>query len=225
MAVSGKIVLKNGHVLKGDIDKLPDGNCRIILKEGAIEFEKDEIRKIIILSRRDVVHERFSYAFKMTPKEQHAAVVRHTPYENVINQEARKNNIDPALVKAVIKAESNFKAEDRSQKGACGLMQLMPETAAMLGVKSIFSPQENIRAGTRFLRDMLYQFNGDVDKALAAYNAGPGTVKRYNNGIPPYRETREYIKNVNRHYRKFKNPGEICAYTDDSGCLNIYNVK
>ena len=103
-------------------------------------------------------------------------------------------------------------------------MQLMPQTAAGLGVKDIYSPQENIKGGTRFLRAMLTTFNGDVDKALAAYNAGPGAVRRYN-AIPPYRETQYYVQNVGRFYRHFSEPGKVVAFTDASGALNLYNVR
>jgi soluble lytic murein transglycosylase-like protein len=210
--------------MSGDINRLDDGGCWLTMKHGSLKIEKDEIRRIIVYSRRDRVSERFSSSFRNTPSHPQPARAPTTPYDGIIHQEARKNNLDPALVKAVIKAESNFNPNDTSRKGACGLMQLMPGTADRLGVKSIYSPEENIRGGARFLRDMMAEFNGDREKALAAYNAGPGAVKKYRQ-VPPFRETRAYIDNVNRYYRRYRGDGGMCSYVDDAGCLNIYNVR
>jgi hypothetical protein len=221
----GKVILTNGHSMRGDVTALEDGSCWVTMKSGSIKIEKDEIRKLVIYSTKDRVKERFAYSFRNTPARPQASGMVTTPYENLIHREARKNGLDPALVKAVIKAESNFNPLDRSSKGACGLMQLMPDTASQLGVKSIYSPEENIRGGTRFLRDMMSQFNGDTDKALAAYNAGPGAVRKYHNSIPPYRETRDYVNNVSQYYRHYRKPGELCTFTDEKGCLNIYNER
>jgi soluble lytic murein transglycosylase-like protein len=105
-------------------------------------------------------------------------------------------------------------------------MQLMPRTARMMGVKKIFSPQENIAAGTRFLRYMIDAFDGDLEMGLAAYNAGAGAVKKYGS-VPPYRETKNYVDNVFRFYRKYGSytSGKITSYTDEKGCLNIYNER
>ncbi|MHB9154416.1 MAG: lytic transglycosylase domain-containing protein [Endomicrobiales bacterium] len=223
-ALPGKVVLAGGHTLTGDIVRSEDGSLWVTMKKGSVKFEKDEVRQVVIYSRKDPVRDAFISSFKATPAKRTAARSRETPYENLIAREAQRNKLDPALVKAVIKAESNFYPGDRSSKGACGLMQLMPETARILGVKNIYSPQENIRAGARYLRDMLYLFGGDVEKALAAYNAGPGIVKKYRD-IPPYRETRNYISNVQRYYRDYRRVGSLSVYTDDAGCLTIYNVR
>ena len=103
----------------------------------------------------------------------------------------------PALIKAVIRAESNFQVDAVSAAGAQGLMQLMPATAEELGVNDPFDIKQNIEGGTRYLRKMLDRFEGSVHKALAAYNAGPGTVIKYN-GRVPYPETRQYVKRVLR---------------------------
>jgi hypothetical protein len=122
-------------------------------------------------------------------------------YDALIQQVARRYEVPAALIKAVVKTESNFQRHAVSSKGAQGLMQLMPGTAADLGVEDAFSPEENLRGGTRYLRAMIDRY-GDWKHALAAYNAGPGRVDQYG-GIPPYRETREYVERVLHYYRRY----------------------
>lgn len=116
-------------------------------------------------------------------------------YNDIINRNSRKYNLDPFLIRAVITAESNWQPTAVSPKGAMGLMQLMPLTAREVGVKNPFNPEENIEGGTRYLRSLLDMFNGDITLALAAYNSGPETVRKFG-GIPPIAETRGYIKKV-----------------------------
>lgn len=116
---------------------------------------------------------------------------------------ATRNRIDPDFVASVVKAESGFNPAAVSRRGAAGLMQLMPGTAASLGVADAFDPAENLEAGTRYLRQMLELFDWDAIKALAAYNAGPARVERYG-GVPPYRETRDYVSRVIRDYNRKK---------------------
>ncbi|TGK20105.1 lytic transglycosylase domain-containing protein [Leptospira fluminis] len=116
-----------------------------------------------------------------------------------IRQQAEINGLDPNLVRSVIRAESGFKKDAVSSKGAQGLMQLMPSTAELLGVEDPLDPAENIAGGTKFLGDLVRKF-GNTDLALAAYNAGPGAVEKYK-GIPPYRETKDYVKKVNRYWK------------------------
>lgn len=123
-------------------------------------------------------------------------------YDHLILQVARQYEVEPGLVKAVIAAESNFRPHAVSRVGAQGLMQLMPATAADLGVERPFGVVENIDGGVRYLRAMLDRF-GDVVRALAAYNAGPGAVDRYR-GVPPYAETRAYIKRVLEYHRRYQ---------------------
>jgi soluble lytic murein transglycosylase-like protein len=119
--------------------------------------------------------------------------------QSVIADAARTHGVDPRLVFAVAGRESAFNSNAISPVGACGLMQLMPATARYLGVTNIFDPRDNVFAGTRYLRTLLDTFHGDLDLALAAYNAGPGAVQKYN-GIPPYRETQNYVRAVRSRY-------------------------
>jgi soluble lytic murein transglycosylase-like protein len=119
-------------------------------------------------------------------------------YLDIIRRHATSYQLEEALVKAVIKVESDYQPRIVSRKGAQGLMQLIPETAKDLNVSNPFDPYENIRGGSEYLRMMLDLFNNDVELALAAYNSGPATVKRYG-GIPPYDETQNYVKKVKRY--------------------------
>jgi len=124
-------------------------------------------------------------------------------FNEIIEYAAKKYNISSSIIKAVIKAESNFNPTVVSSAGAQGLMQLMPGTARALGVNDSFDPKQNIEGGVRYLRDMLEKFGGNLELALAAYNAGPGNVTKYG-GIPPFKETQMYVKKI-MGYIKNKN--------------------
>jgi soluble lytic murein transglycosylase-like protein len=124
-----------------------------------------------------------------------AKAAQNIDLDQVVREASNRNRIDPDFVSSVIKAESNFKTRAVSKKGAQGLMQLMPETAAKLGVADPFDPKANVEAGTAHLSALLDQYHDDPIKALAAYNAGAHRVKQYN-GVPPYRETRAYIRKI-----------------------------
>jgi soluble lytic murein transglycosylase-like protein len=117
----------------------------------------------------------------------------------LVEQAARKHDVDPKLVHAVIRQESGYDPYAVSSKGAMGLMQLMPDTADRFGVRNIFDPAENVRGGVRYLRHLLDRYNGDAALTLAAYNAGEGAVDRYGE-VPPYRETVDYVSRIRRMY-------------------------
>jgi len=122
-------------------------------------------------------------------------------FDSVIVEAARKFDVDAALISAVIKAESDFNPREYSNKGAQGLMQLMPGTAARFGVTDSWNPTANIYGGVRYLRWLLQTFDGNADLAVAAYNAGEGNVWKYN-GVPPFRETITYVNRIARHIRE-----------------------
>lgn len=117
-------------------------------------------------------------------------------YDRLIMRAAQKYNVDKALIRAVIRAESNFNHQAVSPKGARGLMQLMPATASALNVQDSFNPESNIDGGVRYLGYLLRLYNGNLSLALAAYNAGEGAVLRNNHRIPPYKETKDYVRRV-----------------------------
>ncbi|MFZ1983270.1 MAG: lytic transglycosylase domain-containing protein [Desulfatitalea sp.] len=125
-------------------------------------------------------------------------------YDDVIAEAAKLNGISFSLLKALIHVESYFNPRAVSKKGAMGLMQIMPENLATLDITDPFDPWENIMGGSRYLRSMLERFNYQLPLALAAYNAGPSAVERYND-IPPYKETEDYVKKVMRFFQIYKN--------------------
>jgi soluble lytic murein transglycosylase-like protein len=128
-----------------------------------------------------------------------AALANRAKVEVMIREVSARYQVDPALVRSVIETESNWNSKAVSSKGALGLMQLVPGTARDLGVHNAFDPKQNLDAGVRYLHTLLQRYNGDLDKALAAYNAGPGAVDRAG-GVPRYRETRQYVQKVTDSY-------------------------
>lgn len=133
----------------------------------------------------------------------HTISLNTASYASEVQVIAQKYQIDPALVRAVIHAESAFNAEAISNKGAQGLMQLMPGTASDLGVKNAFDASQNIEGGVKYLAKLLDQFKGDIKLATAAYNAGPNAVKKFN-GIPPYSETKVYVERVGILHQRYR---------------------
>jgi hypothetical protein len=131
-----------------------------------------------------------------------------TPWDDAIRQHADREGVDARLVRSVMLVESNFNPRAVSRKGARGLMQLMPATAREYGVKNAFDALENIRGGVKYLADLLSVFSGDLTLALAAYNAGPGAVARHG-GIPPYPETREYVRRTLLAFQGERTPGSL----------------
>jgi len=150
---------------------------------------------------------------------------RTAVYDSIIDEHAQVHGVRPALVRAVIQAESAFNPAARSVKGAMGLMQLMPATAIAFGVANPYDPAENIRAGVAYLRGLLDRYSQNEELALAAYNAGPTAVEKYK-AVPPYRETRDYVSKITKQagsrpaplkvYRvvEYKDGREIVRYTN-----------
>lgn len=123
---------------------------------------------------------------------------RAAQYDSLIEESAAYHGVDANLVRAVIQQESGFNPRATSRVGAMGLMQLMPDTAAELGVDDPYNPVQNVRAGVSYLKGLLVKFADNVELALAAYNAGPGAVKKYGNVVPPYRETKDYVARITK---------------------------
>jgi len=151
--------------------------------------------------------------------------------EKLVREAADRHRMDPALVRAVIETESNWDAAARSHRGALGLMQLIPTTAMRFGVNDMFSPQQNVDAGVRYLKTLLERYNGNLEMALAAYNAGEGAVDRAH-GVPRFRETRDYVQRVQSAYFRpgsgrmdglFINPHAIRKESDASGRVVFTN--
>ena len=136
----------------------------------------------------------------------HTVPLYTKPYNRIIAKAADAHLLDPALIRAVIHAESSFRPQVVSKKGAVGLMQLMPQTAAFLGVQDASHPEQNIIAGSRYLAQLLKQHNSDLALALAAYNAGASNVKRYG-GIPPFAETQAYVQRVTILHKRYQQQG------------------
>jgi hypothetical protein len=159
-------------------------------------------------------------------------------YDGLITEHARLNEVRPDLVRAVVQVESAYNPYAKSPKGAAGLMQLMPATAQQFGVKNAFNPEENIRAGVAYLRQLLTRYEDNEELALAAYNAGPNAVDKYGEKVPPYAETQHYVSRINgitarpiepRDNRIYKvteivNGHPIVRYTDKRPASGSYTV-
>jgi hypothetical protein len=130
----------------------------------------------------------------------------NTEVDGYIIESGKRHSVDPLLLYAIMHQESTFKQRAISPKGARGLMQLMPPTARRFGVTNIFDPKQNIEGGTRYVRFLLDYFDGDVELALAGYNAGEGAVIKYGYRVPPYAETREYVRRIGRRYSLIRDP-------------------
>jgi hypothetical protein len=127
-----------------------------------------------------------------------------TPFQRIIHEAARRYGLDADLIHCVIAVESNFDPKAVSRKNARGLMQLLPETAAHLGVKDVFDPEQNVDGGTRYLRELLGKYSNNLTLALAAYNAGPARVDQFGRRVPPFLETMKYVQRITKSYAKIK---------------------
>jgi soluble lytic murein transglycosylase-like protein len=157
----------------------------------------------------------------------------NTAVDSFIVESGRRNSVDPLLLYSIMHQESTFKPRAMSNKGARGLMQLMPGTAQRFGVKSIWDPQQNIEGGTRYMRFLLDKFDGNVQLALAGYNAGEGAVLKYGFRVPPYSETQEYVRRISKRYSLIRDPmaaryansvtgDQVAALRKDSAPLALY---
>ncbi|PKN11451.1 MAG: lytic transglycosylase [Deltaproteobacteria bacterium HGW-Deltaproteobacteria-4] len=169
---------------------------RYVDADGIVHFTNDPPTKKFKLYRRETIAIKPGSAGPAIP----------SSLGNIIRHYSEKYSLEEGLVHAVIKAESNYNATAVSKKGALGMMQLMPGTARLLKVDNPLDPAENIGGGSRYLRQMLDEFNGNLDFAIAAYNAGPNAVKRHG-GIPPYEETRTYVKRVKQYLSTYRQGG------------------
>ena len=151
--------------------------------------------------------------------------------DKFIVESGKRNSVDPLLLYSIMHQESSFKPRAMSYKGARGLMQLMPFTASRFGVTNIWDPKQNIEGGARYMRFLLDLFSGDVRLALAGYNAGEGAVKKYGYQVPPYSETREYVRRIGARYSMIRDPNAVAqapsspnglAQQKDPTPLNVY---
>jgi soluble lytic murein transglycosylase-like protein len=191
-AVAGEYaILSNGFRLHAERHETAAGMVRLYTDKGLTELPESFIAGF---EKEEYVPPPPAPAVK--PAESNTA---RTPHE-LVDRAASKAGLPPELVHSVAKAESGYNVAAVSRKGAIGLMQLMPGTAAELNADPR-NPQQNAEAGAKYLADLLVKYGGDVAKAVAAYNAGPGAVDKYN-GVPPYRETRTYVNRVIRNYKQ-----------------------
>jgi soluble lytic murein transglycosylase-like protein len=174
----------------------------VVPADAQIYSWRDDNGNLVLSNKpRDGAAPATSYA---VPKADTIRATRYVPaarsqrWDDVIVEHSREQGVRPDLVRAVVQVESAYNPNAVSPKGAQGLMQLMPATARELGVRNVFNPIENIRAGIMYLRRLLDRYNNDEVLALAAYNAGPTAVDKYGEKVPPYRETRDYVTKVNK---------------------------
>jgi len=176
---------------------------RYVDADGAVHFTnvpQDSRFKVYLKEKRkpDPVTDTLSGEIRYYDEKERAR------YAKPIQDAARATRLEPALIHAVISAESGYNPFARSRKGAAGLMQLMPETARRYGVKNRLDPAQNISGGARYLRDLIRMFNNDLQLAVAAYNAGENAVVRAGNRIPPFQETMAYVPRVMTYYKKYR---------------------
>jgi soluble lytic murein transglycosylase-like protein len=195
-------LLTNGRTLKITAHEVGEDAARLTLTAGGeVILPIEQIERILDDEIVEVPQEPIEFPERKWRFDEASAPLFGSRFDPIILEASRKFDVDAALVSAVIKAESDYDPRTRSHKGAQGLMQLMPATARRFGVTNAFDPHANIHGGTRYLRWLLDRFEGDVELALAGYNAGEGNVAKYG-GVPPFRETVEYIRRIGRHFER-----------------------
>lgn len=167
---------------------------RYVDREGVIHYSNTQPDEKFTLYLRE--------GPKTSPRSQASAIPEASWMTGYVDRFSRANDLPPALVHAIIKAESNGQRKAVSRKGAKGVMQLMPFTSKRLRVNDPFDPIENIEGGIKYIKELLVAFEGDLTNTIAAYNAGPGAVRKYG-GVPPYQETRLYVRRVMDLYRQY----------------------
>jgi hypothetical protein len=213
-AVAGEIaVLRNGFSIHFERKEQNGNSVRLYTGSGYMDIGSDQIESFEIeeipVSPEPQVPAQIGTQPAIQPSTSASQSIvaaksaQAIDLDQVVREASSRNRLDPDFVSSVIRAESNFKPHATSKKGAQGLMQLMPATAAKLGVTDPFDPRANVEAGTAHLSALLDQYHDDPIKALAAYNAGAHRVKQYN-GVPPYRETRAYISKIVRDFNAKK---------------------
>jgi hypothetical protein len=188
------IVLRSGQRLQVTGYQILGDKYRLQMKGGTAEIPADQV---LTIEPEEI--------FTPVPPVE----VSKEPFGDLIRAAAQRYKVDADLITSVIAAESNFDPKAISRRDARGLMQLLPTTAARLGVKNIFDPQENIDAGTHYLSDLLQLYKNDLALTLAAYNAGPERVQQYGQRVPPFAETVSYIRRVQQTYQQRKSTGPV----------------
>lgn len=207
-------ILRNGNSIRHDRRQIVGATTRLYLSDSSSSYIEIPTNQILRFEHDDAPPPALSTP--PLPTSAAAKVLTLAPQSGIkpqpltaasltdlVNGAGERNQIDPAFITSVIRAESGFNSRAVSKKGAQGLMQLMPQTAGELGVKNPFDPNANVEGGSRYLRELLEKYNFDVVKALAAYNAGPKRVDRYR-GVPPYYETQAYIARIIRDFNRQK---------------------
>jgi soluble lytic murein transglycosylase-like protein len=201
--------LRNGFTIAHRSREMRDGLVRLYLDEAKLSFVDIRAEEIASYSTQPDPEPAPSVETSPAATRSPAAPAKST--DQIVHEASASQGVDSDFIQSVIRQESAGNAHAVSSAGARGLMQLMPGTAEKLGVTDSFSPEQNVHGGAQYLRELLERYHGDAVKALAAYNAGPGAVDRYQ-GVPPYRETRLYVQRIVRDYnRKKERAGEIAA--------------
>lgn len=193
-----RIILKGGAEIIAD--EVQEGDRYIRYRLGSMQtiVDREAVERI--------VRDEPAVSPTLTPLPDLRFTTGHAGLDQLIQHSAQKHQLDPLIIYLVMREESGFNHRAVSRVGARGLMQLMPATALRLGVRNIHDPVENVEAGTRYLKGLLELYQGDVNLALAAYNAGEQAVARYGRRVPPYRETQSYVRRINAAYRRARMP-------------------